>query len=155
MESDDEDYILDEILSTGAISDWMLNDDMIRLRTARALSGWDTLSSPAAWGMGDAAKAKHEAYKLYVYALTELLNPEREKSTLCGATVSYSKRLEVINQQIKCDDDKPYLPNEAAVDNFAEAMATKEIKAKVPYMQSCIWQELLKGDIERYAYIAC
>ena len=100
------------------------------------------------------ATVKHDAYLIYVEALADLLDPKTDLRTICKTTVSHWRLLEAINRRIVIDGLDVFLPFEAAVDDFVHAVTKKEIKDKVKYMQSCIWQALLKGDIDDEAYIA-
>ena len=150
-----EDFVIDSILSKEGIDDDILVDDKFRVITARLLSSWYEKSSRKAWGQGELAGVGHKTYGLYVDALADLLDPAIEKRTICKTCVSHWRLIETINRRIIINGMDFYLPFEAAVDDFVQAVTTKDIKSKFSYMQSCIWQALLKGDIDDEAPAAC
>ena len=150
-----EDFVIDSILSKEGIDDDILVDDKFRVITARLLSSWYEKSYRKAWGQGELAGVGHKTYGLYVDALADLLDPAIEKRTICKTCVSHWRLIETINRRIIINGMDFYLPFEAAVDDFVQAVTTKDIKSKFSYMQSCIWQALLKGDIDDEAPAAC
>ena len=138
--------ILDDIDVNQSIRRELLSDDMMRLKVARAISCWDILGTNSVSG-------PDRIYDLYVEALAELLNPSIELK-LCGSTISFDRRLELINRRLVITSmGDVYLSHLAACDDFKAAFSTREIKDKYKYMQSCVWKALQRGDLDDDAYV--
>lgn len=99
--------------------------------------------------------AERQRYRLFVNALTDMLDASLTHSVIRGAYVSFAKVHEVLSETINAGYDErgePYAEAFQLYENVAEryrqSNKTAEIRNPLGYMKALIWTELTTGQLE-------
>lgn len=110
------------------------------------MTGWD-VKYPA----GYSDEFRQKIYNLFNEALIQMCMSSHLQ--LKGSYVTYSKVIEKINAVAEFHKTCVSIDElvDGAMENFYKAASSTEIRFPLRYMQSCIWDALLSGNIEMYS----
>ena len=94
---------------------------------------------------------RQHVYNLFNEALIQMCMSDQ--LTLKGSHVTYANIIQRINRAMKFNHGIIDITDvsEVAIENYYQAASTTQIKYPIRYMQSCIWDALLSGNISMYS----
>ena len=110
------------------------------------LTDWECM-----YPSGYSDELKQKVYNLFNEALIQLCMTK--SIVLKGSHVTYAQVIRKINQVIKFGENYADISDvlEVAMDNYYAAAISTEIKNPLKYMESCIWDALLTGNVCMYS----
>lgn len=140
---DIETFVFRELLDEGKIPQYYVGNRRYMKIAINVLAEWDDVAEKLS--KDPLMKA---AYELCNEALLEMCCTEAPMK-LRGLIVTREQIWEYLNKRIKKRDSMPTLTEiiDVAVENYIVATSKKEVKNHMHYMEACIWNILLIGDV--------
>ena len=138
-----EREVLSTLLSEKQLPAWYADDEQRLTVALRFMTGWESKADRFPDEMAQAV------FGLFYDALISMCRSPFQNKKVKGETISYTQVIERFNSVVKFRDNTVDISNiaDVAQNNFKNAAQETEIKNPKAYMQSCIWDAMITGNV--------